>query len=218
MAGGWKEQIVAKLVESLPALLIVLGGFLIVLGVAGGITYGGWLPIAGVGWRVGAVGVGLLIIGLGFYPRREPPTPHGSSFGIKIEYPQPGDRVDVLDVRGTLKKAPPAGYALKIFRVYPGSDSFVPIGGGRMSVTAGTWEAYQCDIGGKPGDRRFVAAYLVGPSGMALLDYHAKAVAVHRTTLEQLKNVQGAQEAHLPPIERRTQDMIECHRVQVIRK
>ena len=144
MSEDLKEQVVGKLVESVPALLIVLGSFLVLMGVTSGITYHGWLPIVDVAGRIGAVVLGLLLIGLGFYRRVDSQVSDTRRYGIKIENPAPGEKVDDFSVRGTIKKPPPNGYSLKVFRIYPGPDSFIPIGEGRISIADGTWQADRC--------------------------------------------------------------------------
>ena len=102
--------------------------------------------------------------------------------------------------------------------MYPKSDSYVPVGAARVVIERGTWVAEGCNIGGKTGDRRYIGAYLVGPSGSVLLNYYATAERVHKTVMKRLKNATGEESDYLPLIEERTKDMVECHRVTVRRK
>jgi hypothetical protein len=160
MAEGVKD-IVSKLIDSVPSLLIVLGVLLLVLGLSGGITYNQWLPIPDLTARIASIAVGAIILGLGvsfgWVAKTRTPALLAKNFGIEIEHPRNGDVVGTVDVRGTLKKAPPDGYTLKIFRIYPGSGSFLSVGDAKVKSEDGTWEAEQCDIGGKTGDRRALA-------------------------------------------------------------
>jgi hypothetical protein len=48
-------------------LFYVLGAVLVVLGLSGGITYSGWLPIVEVPSRVGAVVIGLVFVAIGLW-------------------------------------------------------------------------------------------------------------------------------------------------------
>ena len=219
MAEDAKTAWVAKLLDSLPTLLVVLGIALLVLGLAGGIAYNSWLPIPDPVGRIGAAIAGIAIFGVGLFLFRSS-KPTGvivSTYGIRINYPKDGDEIETVDVTGTIKKALPDGYSLRIFRVYPGSDRMTPIGKASIDIEKGTWLADHCHAGGKPGDRRSFAAFLVGPSGLALIEYHNEAGQVHRKTLDQLRNA-SIDGDYLPAIGARTNDMFECHRVLIKRK
>lgn len=220
MAEGGKEALLSKLIDSVPALLIVAGGVLIVLGLAGGITYNGWLPITELPARIGACALGIvgLSFGVYFWKATKGPMLNATVYGIRIEHPKDGDRLHIVDVRGTIKKSIPQGYGLRVFRIYPGSDNFTPVGSkARIEIEKGTWEADHCHVGGKTGDRRALAAFIVGPSGAALIEYHNEAMRVHRKTLDQLRAAGGGDGDFLPSIELRTEDMAECHRIAVWR-
>ena len=218
MPEGLKEVIVSKVIDSLPTLLIVLGGILILLGLAGGIMYNQWFPVRELGARIAAVVMGLLILLWGYFSGNKQVTvPATEKYGIKIEHPRNGDRVEVVDVRGSIKKALPEGHVLKVLRVYPGSENYIPIGEGRIDIKSGTWMAEQCNIGGKTGDKRWIAAYIVGPGGAALLSYYEKAARVHKSVMNQLRSATGKEGEYLPLMDKRTPDMLECDRVSVTR-
>jgi hypothetical protein len=51
MSEGIKEEIVSKLIDSVPALLALHGVVLILLGLAGGVSYNQWFPISGMRLR-----------------------------------------------------------------------------------------------------------------------------------------------------------------------
>lgn len=218
MAEGSKEELLAKLIDSVPVLLILLGVAVLVLGLAGGVTYNNWLPIVDQPGRIGAVVVGAGILGLGFFGwRTRVIVPKAKDFGITIDHPKDGDLVGIVNVRGRIKKAIPDGYTLQVFRCYAGKHSYVPIGKGDIEPEKGTWNASQCDVGGRPGDTRIIRAYLVGPNGAAVLDYWFKAKNVHKRVREQLRDLTGKEPDYLPPIDMHTTDMIPCARVEVRR-
>ena len=81
-----------------------------------------------------------------------------------------------------------------------------------------TWQAEQCYIGGKAGDKRYIGVYLVGPGGTALLDYYTKASREHKKLMKQLQDLTDEEAKYLPLIEKYTPDMVECARVGVTRK
>jgi hypothetical protein len=220
MSEGIKEEIVSKLIDSFPALLTVLGVVLVLLGLAGGVSYNQWFPISELEARVAAVVAGTILLGLGFFSwRTRVIVPKAQSYGIEIDYPKDGDRVDIVDVRGRIKKPLPEKYTLRVLRIYPGSDSFVPMGEARVEIGKSTWVAEQCNIGGRTGDRRSIGVYLVGPDGVVLLNYFDKAVRIHRRVMDQLKDASGKESTeYLPNIERGTTDMIPCARVSVSRR
>ena len=221
MAEGDKQAWITKLIESIPALLIVLGVGMLILGFAEGIKYNQWLPITDPLGRAGAFVTGAILLGLGVYSwtATKSPSLTPSAYGIKINHPKSGDRiVDVVDVRGTIKKPVPEGFTLRVFRIYPDSDAFVPVGGkARVDMQSGTWEADRCSVGGKTGDKRAIAVYLVGASGSALIEYHTEAARVHRRTIDRLFDATKIEGEFLPPVGLRTQDMFECDRVPVWR-
>jgi hypothetical protein len=214
MGDDAKQEIISRLIDSVPTLLIVLGVVVNILGLAGGVTYHQWLPINETAWRIGTVVVGMALLALGFFQSRKDFTvPQARKYGINIQHPAEGERVGVVDVKGTIKKALPDGYALKILRIYPGTDNFIPVGEARVDIEKGIWKAENCDIGGVPGDRRSIGAYLIGPGGAILLDYFVKASRVHN----KLRDEVGKKGEFLPLLEKRTPDMVECDRISVWR-
>ena len=220
MADDIKSSAVTKILDSLPTLLVVAGIALVVLGLAGGITYGAWLPIPDREARIGAAVIGIASVGIGIYlwSRSKGPLLTASAYGIKITYPTAGDEIDTVYVRGTIKKPIPDGYSLRVFRIYPGSVRMTPVGSKAIiSYEKGTRVAEHCHAGGKQGDKRSMAAFVVGPSGTALIDYHDEASRVHRKTMDQLRAASGSDGDYLPAILTRTQDMLECDRVQIKR-
>jgi hypothetical protein len=142
--------------------------------------------------------------------------PDPAAYGVTITQPEPNKAITVIDVRGTIRKSPPPGYSLWVFRIYP-NDHFIPLRKAWINTQTNTWEALACDIGGKTGDARRLAAYLVGPAGAVLLDYYYKAVGVHNPIRDELSKLTGKDQAWLPLMSVRTPDMVDCVRVPVKR-
>src|SRR5437899_1332642 len=122
--GGSKWKVVEVLLTS-RNLILLLGGILVVLGTAGGVTYHQWLPIADFGWRVFLVAVGVVLIVLYFLLPKDSPKKLTDrkikSLGIKIDYPESNAIITGrTEVRGTIAKPIPEGYELRILRGYPG--------------------------------------------------------------------------------------------------
>jgi len=125
--------------------------------------------------------------------------------------------VTTVKVRGTITRDLPADYELHVFRVYS-DETFFPLRKATISADGRSWEASSCEIGGKPCDRRHFAAYLVGPAGRALLEYHSAASRVHIPVARELAKHTRTEEINLPLIKTRTPDMVECARVLVQRE
>lgn len=215
----YKAVIAKKVTESVPLLLVLLGSVFVVLGLSGGITYQQWLPIQDVAARVisGVLGGVLIVFGAFRSHTTKGATldPHG--FGVKIQYPAAGSHVNTVNVGGAIEKDLPPGYCLRVFRVYPGSNSFAPLSKARIDIRKKTWVAERCHIGGKTNDQRSFAAYICGPSAEVLINFHNEAVSVHRKTMEQFEKATGKEAEFLPSIAARTEDMFECDRVAVVR-
>lgn len=91
-----------------------------------------------------------------------------------------------------------------------------PIGKANIVLSKHEWTAELCNVGGKSGDRRSIGAFIVGPSGAALITYHDDAGRVHRRTmreLEQLTNTPRDDWLSAIPVD--TPGIVECHRVPV---
>jgi len=215
-----KKTIVEKLLDSFPTLVTILGVALIVLGLAGGITYSEWLPIRETAGRVAAVVLGIIValggVGLYFWTQSRKPTRiDPSQYGIKITYPRAGDEVKMMDIRGTIKRALPENHTLRLFRIYEGNTPrMTPIG--MATIEDSDWTAHQCDAGGKSGDKRSIAAFIVGPSGAALIEYHDGAARAHRKTMDELEGLtKTKRDDWLPALPANAPDMFECHRVPI---
>ena len=97
----------------------------------------------------------------------------------------------------------------------------MPSGKAVINLENNSWEAHDCKIGGKAGDRRILSAYVVGPAGKVLLDYFISAVDEHKKLFEAYKKatneIPPEEGRYLPVIECATPDMFECDNVTVKR-
>jgi len=218
MAEDTKTEIASKLLDSVPTLVVILGAILLILGLAGGVTYNDWLPLSERYARILAGLVGVVLIGIGIYQSSRSSTniPKPRKYGIKITSPAEGDHVDQLTVRGLIKKELPTGYVLKVLRFYP-NNGYVPLVDAVVSIDKGTWEASGCSTGGNPGDTRYFTAHLVGPGGIELLSYYRTASNKHNAMRDRLMKLTKTNEEYLPLITGQTPDMVECARVRVYR-
>jgi hypothetical protein len=235
-------EAISKLVEAPESLLIILGAVLIALGASGGVTYNNWFPILQPWAQALLAAAGFIFVLVGsFLVRLKPKS--ARPYGISIAHPKPNTAVDVTDVDGTIRKRP-NDYSLWIFRLYD-NGRYTPMRKIEPVPGEEKWEVKGIDIGGKPGDHRQLAVYLVGPSGEALIHYHLEAVKSHNDIIDKfdmriealnnyyqvaLKNhnisvsnfdVQKDQKDRwLPAIGEpmKNLDMIECDRVSVTRK
>jgi hypothetical protein len=169
-----------------------------ILGAAGGVTFKGWFPITEQWAQIflSAVGLLLALAGLLFgivQPRSATP------YGISITSPTKGSQVSRPNVTGTIRKNPPKHFALWILRIYP-DGRYIPLRLVDLPKGATTWEAFDCDVGGDPGEPRRLGAYLVGPSAKIMFDYVREAVQRHNRWMDELKVPKDAKERYLPAI------------------
>ena len=212
---GIIKSIIKMLIDAVPVLLIVVGIVVFVLGAAGGVTFHGWFPITEKEWKIVVALGGVVIFVLGItYQQTNVNLPRAANHRIKITYPNAGIVGDPIDVGGTIKKMPPDGYELWVLKIYS-NDKFTPVRKATIDIENNAWVAHSCSVGGKPGETRDLGAYLVGPSGAALINYYRSAADLHKQTMEQLRASSGNQADYLPAISARTLDMIECARVSV---
>ena len=214
----WKSilAIVEKLFEQPAILVLVLGAGFFLLGAAGGVQYSGWLPIQDDQGRYATVGGGtvLLLVGLLLtLGQRKNKLPAAKSFAAKITEPEKGLSPDKVKVRGDINRLPPDGYKLMLLRFYADSK-FTPL---RVEVKfrqeGSKYEFYanDCVVGGKHGERRTIAAYLVGKSGQALFQYHEEAVKFYMAQ-------QTDQNKFMPAITLPTEDMVNLAEVELIKQ
>lgn len=203
-----------KVVERAGLFLVSLGFIAFVLGLSRGVGHQDWLLILDDVGRYGAMGAGIVLMLVGLLHLMKAPAPLlvPSDYGVKIHTPRSGESVDVVEIAGTLKKAPPEGYKLMILRIYPDADRAIhPLREVDYADDGKSWNAKGCDIGGTSGKNRALGVYLVGKSGQALFKYYTRASEVHQST-------KRPGEKNLPLIEVRTEDMIMCEEVPLVRK
>src|SRR5260221_6251510 len=205
MAEGAVATVAKALVDSVPSLLIFFGVVVLLLGLAGGVTYHQWLPLPEPSARIAAGIAGAILISAGVW-RSQTASFGGSllrasAFGITITEPRNGESVSKPDVRGKIKKALPQGYSLRVFRIYPGPEErLTPLAQASVDMENEVWEAPSCDIGGNVGEQRGIGVYLVGPAGLALLDYVREATKVHNATMDEPIPATPRQRTWLPAI------------------
>lgn len=169
----WKAivDLIDKLAEQprvlLSVLLLIFGAALFVLGAAGGVS--GYLPIPDdVGrYLAAAGGATLLIVGifLAVGPKQSP-QPRAKSFDARftrLVSVGPGK----MEAKGTIRRLPPDGYKLMLVRFFP-EGRFAPVNAEvnfEKRASGYEWAAYDCPINIRAGQRRTVAAYLIGKSG-----------------------------------------------------
>jgi hypothetical protein len=216
----WKAlgEGISKLAEQpivlLNVLLLVFGAALFVLGAAGGVRYSGYLPIPDdVGrYLMTAGGAALLIVGIFLAAGQTQRKPQkAESFEAKITglvSVGPGK----MEVKGSIKRLPPEGCKLMLLRFFP-DGRFVPVKVDVRFEKKGSryeWVAYDCAIRTKPGERRTVAAYLVGKSGQALFQYHEEAVTFYSSQ-------QTDPNRFMPAIKLPTEDMVKLDELELPR-
>ena len=217
----WKATFVSKAQENFYIVLTILGIIIVVLAIVGGIGYNGWFPVADLYTRLILGVCGVVVVGLGLYFKKttaNTEAPKSAEYVVVIMYPQPGGKVQKADVVGTIKKPPPLGFKLWVFRVY-GDGSIWPLRECRIKPSGDEWEAKDCDIGGQKGDKRELSVNLVGPDGAALIKYVHAAMGRHNLIRDELERATGKRDIpYSPLITERTRDMVECQRVSVERE
>ena len=207
---GSALEIVKSLVERMH-ILVILGFIALLLGLSGGISYHEILPFPDILGRVASCAIGVILISLGAIIQKSSTNlPKASDYGIEITHPESDAKVDKPNMKGTIKKLPPDGYCLYAMRVY-GDGRLYPVKKIHIQPDGINWQASNCDIGGKPGDYRGLAVYIVGGGGRILIDYYKDAAEIH--------NVFSGQKDFkpLPLIGDTPTDMILCAKVDLVR-
>jgi hypothetical protein len=209
-------ELFQKLLES-PVSLIIVGGLaVIILGLAGGIQYNNWLPIASGLPQISTVVIGILIFISGVVLTVIKPT-SPRPYGITITSPARNEPVNVTRVEGKIRKHPPARYELWLLRMYSNGD-FLPLRNVILSSGQEEWSVPDFNVGGRSGEHRIITAALVGPAGQVLFSYFSSAARRHNTWMDRLKVDGDERDRYLPNLERQMMakvDIIECDRVDV---
>lgn len=208
----WKSKLATGLIENIPALTIVLGALLVILGLTTGIH--GWIAIE-LPWARGvAVGLGVLLMAIGLfvspYAKR---LPDAESLKVKITYPAQGSEAHNIVMGGNIAKSKlPKDYELRVVKYY--SKGWAPIGVVRVNKD-GTWETNRCGIGGAAGEFVRISVCLVGPAGKLLISYFDEAASVHEAAMKNLTGtLPPGVERFLPSIKEFPPDIIECASTQ----
>jgi len=220
---GWVATVLARLPELFHIFLAFLGVAIVVDAASGGFTYKDLtLPVTDPTSRIALAAFGVLVLGLGLYLRKsgqstEQSLPNAKDYGIKITSPPPNERLDKVDVKGEITKSLPGGFTLWVFRVYD-DKRFYPLRECVIDEKATTWEAPNCDVGGKKGDKRFLSVNIVGRDGLALISYVREAAERFRPIRDELAAKSGrADVPYLPAPLARTRDIVQCDSVKVER-
>jgi hypothetical protein len=221
MSEDWKTKTVSLLLGSIPALMVVLGAAILILGMAEKLQYDKSVLSVSGNSRILAEVVGAAMIAAGFVlylmDKTKAKITKASDYGVKITFPAERDRVDKITMHGSIKKSPPEGYKLRVFRTY-NSGGYVPIGGeAEVFAETKTWKATGCSVGGDTNEEKVLKVYMIGPGGQELLSYFDEASIIHNRMRQKLVAFTKEKEDFLPLIYAFTRDMVECAKVSVIR-
>jgi hypothetical protein len=216
----WIETLISKASEIFHIVLTILGIAIVLLGLAGGVTYNKWLPIPDLNWRLAVCGLGVLVMCVGLYltyAASNVSVPNPKDHKVSIDSPEKNDRVEAfIDVRGTINGDVPRGYKLWV-RINK-DGSMWPMRECSISQDRDKWEAFECEIGGKVGDKRGISVNFAGSDGRVLIKYLRQAMERHNSLRDELVRATGKpSSSYTPPLTEGTNDIIECHRVTVER-
>ena len=167
--GFWPSLFVA--LPDIFDIVLMLAGVCIVVLAGGSLVYQG-KPFLGMtadtNSRIALAVFGMILLGIGLAirlrSRGAESVPKADEYKIAIKSPKPGDKVSSVDVWGDLEKLPPDGYGLWVFRLF-NNNRFYPVRRCNINKTAKTWEAPNCDIGGRKGETRSFSVNLVERMG-----------------------------------------------------
>ena len=83
MADDWKTSLAKGLINSIPALLILLGAVFVLVGVAGGAEYHDFPPLDTAS-RLAAGAFGSVLLGLGYRRKTFDTLGEPDSYGVRI--------------------------------------------------------------------------------------------------------------------------------------
>jgi hypothetical protein len=219
MANGKKtySEVAKELLLRPAPFVIMLGLIVLILGLSGGFIYKDYhLPITGVPQYIG-IAVGVLAISFGIFKLFQDPEvrPHG----IAILSPRDESVPARVTVTGSIRRPIPGHHELWIVRVYRDGE-FTPVRRVDVRPHETTWSIRDVDVGGLPGERRRLAAFLVNPAGQTLLEYFREAARIHNRWMDKLNIPHAEPDRFLPNLDRKTIDrvkIIDCDRVELLR-
>lgn len=217
----WKSTLLSKLPDIFDIVLVFVGVVVVVLAAAKGMKYGNdTLEIMDSTSRIALASFGLvvMIVGLTLRLRASNPNaavPKAKDYGVKISYPKSGAKVDKPAVGGSFKKAPSSGFSLWVFRLYDDGRIY-PLRECTINESEKSWDASNCDIGGKQREERSFSVNIVGPDGKALISYVREAGQKFRPVRDDLVKLSGNSNVpYLPSVLERTRDIVQCDLVRV---
>ena len=198
------NAVVEKILDSLVLALVLLGVAVFVIAAAGAVPTSPILPVSDPIWRsaLALLGVGLVVVGL-LKSRNDRPgivRDRWKRYGFRIEGLTPGQTVRTddgwLEVRGTYKTKPEAD-VVALFVTRQVRDLWWPMRPA-VSFEAGNRWVGRVHLGSAPPSQEVIVLALVGPNGQVLRDYYEKV---------------GARHGDYQPLDRLTDDTVECDSV-----
>jgi hypothetical protein len=216
---GWKEIALSKLPELFYIVLILVGVGTVLL--AAGVKYKDLgLSASDPVSRIALAVFGVAVILFGWYRMRATPitgeqTFSAKAYGVQIITPSEGATVSRVTVSGSIAKSLPTGFTLWVFRVY-NDGGFLPLHECAMKSNGTQWEAIDCDLGGKKGEKRYLSVNIVGPNGASLISYYKSAYERFKTVRDRLVSATNDEATpYMPSIRLRTNDMWQCDSVRL---
>lgn len=172
-------------------LLIVLGVAVFITGASGQVPF---VPITDRETKYATMAVGVVLGALGFAMAFR--SAAKNPFGVEIRSPLTNSKVNAFEeISGKIARRLPKEHQLWLARVYH-DGSIYPVQ--EVTVKSGEWrERIEISV-----YTREIAAYVIGPVGLAVIDYERQAAARHNEWLDQLKVAKDAKNRYLPPFKR----------------
>lgn len=216
----WME-IAKGIVERPATLVLVLGIVILLLGLAGGVTFNSFhLPIA-PGWQqVTGVLVGAAMIIYSLIALFSD-GPDGRYYGIRILSPTNNTLVNITtQVTGSIRRALPTKYELWLVRIF-GDGSFLPVRQVFLARNSKTWSVANIGMGSaKSGETRILAVFLIDPAAQELFRYFDAAAQRHNKWMDDLKVGVEVRDRYLPNLTQETIKkckILECDRIEVVK-
>jgi hypothetical protein len=152
----------AKFFEVVP-FLAVAGVLAFLHGAVGGFSFGDYsVPAIGAPYRIVLIVGGVVLVALEILRRKAKATlPKPDMVKITIEHPGNGDLLTRTTVRGKFKKIPD-GYKLRLLSGWEGGGFLPASDAVAVDQKSKTWVVKDTDVGGAPGQKRYLKICLVG--------------------------------------------------------
>ncbi|MHA6883085.1 hypothetical protein [Ralstonia pseudosolanacearum] len=197
-----------------PIPMIILGGVLVLTGIAWGIFRTVLAHREGAQRRTALASKG-------------PVLPKAADFDVRIVSHSDGAYIDQDEqkFRGTIKRALPEGYALWLVRRWKEDrDRYYPEGQAELrpmrgSTTEHEWEVEKVFVGGNAGgkDSRIIEMWLVGSDGQTMLNAIKKANTKYARLMSHT-GMKWDKPWLIEPLQDTTSDMVPCTNIIVTRR